>query len=95
MPCPFSMPHYLSLLCIAQVARSRISDARVWRRARDYLGLMNEPAISLSVLGPSRPSHGQGQNPGTVKWSDGATKMIAHVPFYILGEQEGSDIRSK
>ncbi|GMN51516.1 hypothetical protein TIFTF001_020669 [Ficus carica] len=71
------------------VARSRISDVRVWRRARDYLGLMNEPAISLSVLGPSRPSPGQGQNPGTVKWSDGATKMIAHIPFYILGEQEG------
>lgn len=71
------------------MARSRISDVRVWRRARDYLGLMTEPAISLSVLGPSRPSHGQMQNPGTVKWSDGATKMIAHVPFYILGGQEG------
>lgn len=74
-----------------QVARSRISDERVWRRARDYLALMTEPAISLSVLGPSRPSNGQMQNRGTVKWSDGASKMIAHLPFYILGEQEGQD----
>lgn len=87
----FDKPVLIKLLCICQVARSRISDVRVWRRARDYLGLMNEPAISLSVLGPSRPSPGQGQNPGTVKWSDGATKMIAHIPFYILGEQEGID----
>lgn len=78
-----------------QVVRSRISDVRVWRRACDYLGLINEPAISSSVLGPSLPSHGQMQNPGTVKWSDGATKMIAHVPFYILGEQEGQDLLSK
>ena len=76
---------------VPQVARSRISDARVWRRARDYLGLMNEPAISLSVLGSSRPSNGQGHNPGTIKWSDGATKMISHIPFYILGAQEGKD----
>ncbi|KAM2718392.1 hypothetical protein EV1_030307 [Malus domestica] len=74
---------------LGKVARSRISDERVWRRARDYLGLMTEPAISLSVLGPSRPSNGQMQNRGTVKWSDGASKMIAHVPFYILREQEG------
>lgn len=72
-----------------KVARSRISDVRVWRRARDYLGLMNEPAICLSVLGPSRPSCGFTRNPGTVNWSDGGTKMIAHIPFYILGEQEG------
>jgi AP-5 complex subunit zeta-1 len=78
-----------------KVARSRISDARVWRRARDYLGLMNEPAICLSVLGPSRPSCGQAQNPGTVNWSEGRTKMIAHVPFYILGEHEGQDIAYK
>ena len=74
-----------------KVARSRISDGRVWRRARDYLGLMNEPAICLSVLGPSRPSCGFTRNPGTVNWSDGGTKMIAHIPFYILGEQEGQE----
>lgn len=74
---------------LAKVARSRMSDARVWRRAHDYLGLMNEPAICLSVLGPSRPSHGHMQNPGTVNWSEGSKKMIAHIPFYILGEQEG------
>lgn len=71
------------------MARSRISDARVWRRARDYLGLMNEPAICLSILGPSRPSHGYMQNPGTVNWNEGATKMVVDIPFYILGEQEG------
>lgn len=74
---------------LAKVARSRISDERVWRRARDYLGLMNEPAICLSILGPSRPSHGYMQNPGTVNWNEGATKMIVDIPFYILGEQEG------
>ncbi|XP_059664715.1 uncharacterized protein LOC132311042 isoform X2 [Cornus florida] len=74
---------------LAKVARSRISDVRVWRRARDYLGLMNEPAICSSVLGPSRPSHGCMNNPGTVNWNEGGTKMIAHIPFYILGEQEG------
>ncbi|KAE9458203.1 hypothetical protein C3L33_09891, partial [Rhododendron williamsianum] len=72
----------------AKVARSRISDARVWRRARDYLGLMNEPAICLSILGPSRPSHRYMQNPGTVNWNEGATKMVVDIPFYILGEQE-------
>lgn len=71
---------------LGKVARSRISDARVWRRARDYLGLMNEPAICLSVLGPSR---GHMQSPGTVNWSEGGSKMIAHVPFYILGEHQG------
>ncbi|EEF39567.1 conserved hypothetical protein [Ricinus communis] len=74
---------------LGKVARSRISDARVWRRARDYLGLMSEPAICLSVFGPSRPSHGHIQNPGTVNWREGGTKMTAHIPFYILGEQEG------
>ncbi|WOH04214.1 hypothetical protein DCAR_0623623 [Daucus carota subsp. sativus] len=74
---------------LAKVARSRISDARVWQRARDYLGLMNEPAICLSVLGPSRPSSGHMLCPGVVNWSEGGTKMVAHIPFYILGEQEG------
>ncbi|KAL6185327.1 hypothetical protein ACLB2K_041461 [Fragaria x ananassa] len=74
---------------LSKVVRSRISDVRVWRRACDYLGLINEPAIASSVLGPSRPPHGQMQKPGSVKWSEGTTKMIAHIPFYILGEQEG------
>ncbi|CAN1318583.1 AP-5 complex subunit zeta-1 [Linum perenne] len=73
----------------AKVARSRISDVRVWRRARDYLGLIDDPAISLSVLGPCWPSQGHVQKPGTVNWSDGGTKFIAHIPFYLLGEQEG------
>ncbi|KAK3021268.1 hypothetical protein RJ639_047259 [Escallonia herrerae] len=77
-------------VCLAKVARSRISDARVWRRARDYLGLMNEPAICTSVLGPSRPSSGGMQDPGTVSWNEGGTKMIAHIPFYILSEQKGN-----
>ncbi|XP_042502861.1 AP-5 complex subunit zeta-1 isoform X2 [Macadamia integrifolia] len=71
---------------LAKVARSRNSDMRVWRRARDYLGLMNEPAICLSVLGPSG---GSLQNPGTVNWKDGSSKMIADIPFYILSGQEG------
>ncbi|XP_073004613.1 uncharacterized protein [Typha latifolia] len=71
---------------LAKVARSRISDKRVWRRACDYLGLMNEPAIALSVLGPST---GKVHGPGIVNWSEGGSKMIAHIPFYILNEQEG------
>lgn len=71
---------------LAKVARSRNSDRRVWRRACDYLGLMNEPAICQSVLGPSS---GPVQGPGTVNWSEGGSKMIAHIPFYILNEQEG------
>ncbi|KAL8098589.1 hypothetical protein AgCh_031390 [Apium graveolens] len=74
---------------LAKVARSRISDARVWQRARDYLGLMSEPAICLSVLGPSRPSSGHMLCPGVVNWSEGGTKMVAHIPFYVLGEQDG------
>ncbi|TXG75071.1 hypothetical protein E1A91_A01G079800v1 [Gossypium mustelinum] len=49
---------------------------------------MDDPAICLSVLGPSRPSHGTPHDPSTVNWNDGGTKMIAHIPFYILGEQE-------
>lgn len=77
------------LLLPDQVARSRISDDRVWRRARDYLGLMSEPAICISVLGPSQPSDEDMQSPGVVNWSEGCTKMNTHVPFYILGEQEG------
>ncbi|XP_056167896.1 uncharacterized protein LOC130138286 isoform X1 [Syzygium oleosum] len=74
---------------LGKVARSRISDDRVWRRARDYLGLMSEPAICISVLGPSQPSDEHMQSPGVVNWSEGCTKMNTHVPFYILGEQEG------
>ncbi|KAJ1382831.1 AP-5 complex subunit zeta-like protein, partial [Sesbania bispinosa] len=71
------------------VARSRISDTRVWRRACDFLGLMKDPAICSSILGPSRSSQGTTQKIGSINWNDGATKMIAHIPFYILGEQEG------
>lgn len=74
---------------LAKVARSQISDVRVWRRARDYLGLLNEPAICYSVLGSSEPSDGWVQSPGTINWSEGGTKMVVNVPFYLLGEQEG------
>ncbi|RZC50815.1 hypothetical protein C5167_019244 [Papaver somniferum] len=70
---------------LGKVARSRNADMRVWRRANDYLGLMKEPAICKSILGP--PS-GQERSPGTVNWSEGGSKMIAHIPFYILSEQE-------
>ncbi|KAI3893860.1 hypothetical protein MKW92_023942 [Papaver armeniacum] len=71
---------------LGKVARSRNADMRVWRRANDYLGLMKEPAICKSILGP--PS-GNERSPGTVNWSEGGLKMIAHIPFYILSEQEG------
>ncbi|KAK4255656.1 hypothetical protein QN277_008629 [Acacia crassicarpa] len=75
---------------LGKVARSQISDARVWRRARDFLGLMNEPAICSSILGPSRPAQGTKQKAGNINWNEGATKMIAHIPFYLLGELEGA-----
>ncbi|KAL0917404.1 hypothetical protein M5K25_012462 [Dendrobium thyrsiflorum] len=73
-------------VALAKVARSRGTDRRVWQRACDYLGLLNEPAISLSILGPSI---GNVKNPGTVNWSEGGSKMVSHVPFYILAGQEG------
>ncbi|KAK1280000.1 hypothetical protein QJS04_geneDACA018180 [Acorus gramineus] len=69
----------------AKVALSRISDTRVQKRARDYLGLMNDPTICFSVLGPSGS---QDLGPGMVNWSEGSSKMVSHVPFYILNEQE-------
>ncbi|CAD6342832.1 unnamed protein product [Miscanthus lutarioriparius] len=71
---------------LGKVARSPTSDRRVYQRACDYLGLMNEPAICLSVLGPSTA---QGNGPGIVNWSEGGTKMVSHVPFYLLAEQKG------
>ncbi|XP_072151322.1 uncharacterized protein [Setaria viridis] len=71
---------------LAKVLSTRTSDRRVWQCACDYLGLMNEPAICLSVLGPSTA---QGNGPGIVDWSEGGTKMVAHVPFYLLAEQKG------
>ncbi|KAK9092108.1 hypothetical protein Syun_027019 [Stephania yunnanensis] len=77
---------------LAKVARSRNSDMRVWRRARDYLGLMNEPALCMSVLGPSSGHQG---SPGTVNWAVGGSKMIAHVPFYILNDQEADRIDAR
>lgn len=82
-------PKRVLFICdMPQVARSRISDARVWKRAQDYLGLMNEPAICLSVLGPSTSGEFM-QYPGTINWNEGHKKMIANIPFYILGGQEG------
>ncbi|XP_057834901.1 uncharacterized protein LOC131045338 isoform X2 [Cryptomeria japonica] len=75
-------------VCLAKVARSRhVLEKTVWRRARDYLGLMTEPAICLSILGPSSGCHDRA---ATVRWSEGGTKAVAHIPFYILGEKEGS-----
>ncbi|XP_038898300.1 AP-5 complex subunit zeta-1 [Benincasa hispida] len=74
---------------LGKVARSRTSDSRVWTRAHDYLGLLSDPGVSLSILGPSKPASEDAHNPGTVDWSQGGTKMVAHIPFYILREQEG------
>lgn len=76
------------------MARSRISDARVWKRAQDFLGLMNEPAICLSVFGPSTSGEYM-QYPGTINWNEGHKKMIANIPFYILGGQEGKYSKGK
>uniref|UniRef100_A0A9I9DGX2 AP-5 complex subunit zeta-1 n=1 Tax=Cucumis melo TaxID=3656 RepID=A0A9I9DGX2_CUCME len=74
---------------LGKVARSRTSDSRVWTRAHDYLGLLSDPGVSLSILGPSKPASEDAHNPGTVDWSQGRNKMVAHIPFYILREQEG------
>ncbi|KAL6499514.1 hypothetical protein OROGR_027424 [Orobanche gracilis] len=74
---------------LAKVARSTVSDERVSKRAQDYLGLMSEHAICLSVLGPCGPSTEVVPRPGIVNWDEGCKKMIGHVPFYILGGQEG------
>ncbi|XP_075487846.1 uncharacterized protein LOC142527028 isoform X2 [Primulina tabacum] len=74
---------------LAKVARSRISDAMVWKRAQDCLSLMNEPAVCMSILGPVHPSSEVKQHSGIVNWDEGSMKMIAHIPFYILGGQEG------
>ncbi|KAG8502712.1 hypothetical protein CXB51_000507 [Gossypium anomalum] len=66
-----------------------ISNIR-FKRLEANSWLSDDPAICLSVyLGPSRPSHGTPHNPGTANWNDGDTKMIAHIPFYILAEREG------
>lgn len=73
-------------VALAKAIRSRGIDKRVSQRACDYLGLLNEPAISLSIFGPST---GNVQSPGTVNWSEGGFKMVSHLPFYILAEQEG------
>jgi hypothetical protein len=62
----------------------------VWRRARDYLGLMHEPAICSSVLGPST---GYLNRPGSVQWSQGGNKAVASIPFYLLGGNEGTNYR--
>ncbi|KAH0460206.1 hypothetical protein IEQ34_010869 [Dendrobium chrysotoxum] len=75
-------------VALAKVARSRGTDRRVWQRACDYLGLLNEPAISLSILGPSI---GNVKNPGTVNWSEGGSKMVhlsmislSRISFHVM-----------
>ncbi|EFJ20551.1 hypothetical protein SELMODRAFT_108875 [Selaginella moellendorffii] len=70
-------------VCLAKVARShQLLDKIVWRRARDYLGLMHDHAICSSILG------GQ-HRPGTVEWSKAQTLAVANIPFYLLDEREG------
>ncbi|BBN01203.1 AP-5 complex subunit zeta-1 [Marchantia polymorpha subsp. ruderalis] len=74
-------------VCLAKVARShQVVDKAVWRRARDYLGLMHEPAICSSILGSSV---GYRNHPTNIQWADGDTKAVASIPFYLLGEKEG------
>lgn len=45
----------------------------------------------MSVLGSSRHPKGE-KYPGTVNWSDGGSKMIAHIPFYVLAGQGGESL---
>jgi len=51
---------------------------------------MHEPAICSSVLGPST---GYLNRPGSVQWSQGGTKAVASIPFYLLGGNEGTNYR--
>lgn len=62
------------------------------KRAQDYLGLMSEPAICLSILGSSKPSSETMQYLNLVNWDEGNKKMIVNIPFYLLGGQEGKPI---
>ena len=72
------------------MARSQqVLDKSAWRRAHDFLGLMHEPAMCSSILGPSNRYPNR---PGTVHWSQGGTKAVASIPFYLLGEKEGNYI---
>lgn len=74
-------------VCLVKVARShQVLDKVVWRRARDYLGLMHEPAICSSILGPAA---GYDDHPGNIRWIDANMKAVAHIPFYLLQEKEG------
>lgn len=61
-------------------------DKSVWRRAHDFIGLMHEPAMCSSILGPPT---GYPNRSGSVQWSEGGTKAVASIPFYILGEKGG------
>lgn len=71
---------------LAKIARSKQGvDEIVWRRAQDHLGLMQEPAICSSILGPADGS----SSPGSVVWSEGRSKVVANIPFYILGDTDG------
>jgi len=72
---------------LSKVARSRGSDRRVWSRACDYLGLMNERALCRTILAPADDP--DMTDTGIVNWHNRGTKMIANIPFYILNEQEG------
>ncbi|KAL3684045.1 hypothetical protein R1sor_002067 [Riccia sorocarpa] len=74
-------------VCLAKVARShQVVDKALWRRARDYLGLMREPAVCSSILGSSL---GNRIHPTNLQWKEGETKAVANIPFYLLGEKEG------
>ncbi|KAL2641368.1 hypothetical protein R1flu_008955 [Riccia fluitans] len=72
---------------LAKVARShQVVDKALWRRARDYLGLMHEPAVCSSIMGSSL---GYRNHPTNLQWEEGETKAVANIPFYLLGEKEG------
>ncbi|CAI9272412.1 unnamed protein product [Lactuca saligna] len=55
------------------------------------LDLLLERIFCLSVLVPTGPSSGSIQKPGMINWSEGRTKMIANIPFYVLGGQEETE----
>ncbi|KAH7283199.1 hypothetical protein KP509_35G065900 [Ceratopteris richardii] len=74
-------------VCLTKVARShQVLDKVVWRHARDYLGLMHEPVICSSILGPSNEID---DRPGTIRWADADSKAVTHIPFYLLQGKEG------
>eukprot|EP00897_Mesotaenium_endlicherianum_P009555 jgi/Mesen1/8628/ME000050S08040 len=83
-------------VCLAKVARSQqVLGDRVWRRARDYLAVMRDPALSVALLGPSRTrltGGGLGLGGSWVGSFPRAQRAPApdlSLPFFLLRDKQG------